>query len=234
MFTLHHDLLFTCPITNGFQSTLLAPKYDENKGIYVKNVCKNFESRNHPAAQIHYNGHNHWVMSFLHDKNGPVYVLDSICKGYLTTSLQMQLSMIYGHGKEEIDVVMPLINQQRNSKDCGLFAIANITEFCFTNFKGIDSGRSTCIYEQELMRKHLLECLETQKMAPFPKRNRKRGTSFLSYDIKIKMNCPCGLPDCIQDLVQCHSCDTWYHMYHTTRSLKGDWECDNCFLAESL
>ena len=60
------------------------------------------------------------------------------------------------------------------------------------------------------------------------------GTSFLSYDIKIKMNCPCGLPDCIQDLVQCHSCDTWYHMYHTTRSLKGDWECDNCFLAESL
>ena len=71
---------------------------------------------------------------------------------------------------------MPLINQQRNSKDCGLFAIANITEFCFTNFKGIDSGRSPCIYEQELMRKHLLECLETQNMAPFSKRNRKRGT----------------------------------------------------------
>ena len=47
-------------------------------------------------------------MSFPHDENAPVYVLDSICKGYLTTSLQMQLSMIYGHGKEEIDVVLDL------------------------------------------------------------------------------------------------------------------------------
>ena len=54
--------------------------------------------------------------------------------------------------KEETDVVMPLINQQRNSKDCGLFDKANITEFYFTNFKGIDSGgrRTVCCCSNSL------------------------------------------------------------------------------------
>ena len=99
------------------------------------------ESRTPPTCQIHYTGYNHWVMSFCSDFGDSVYVLHSICKGSLTTCLQMKLSQIYGTGQKAIHVQMPVMNQQRNGMDCGVLAIANKVEFCHTKFEDLKKGK---------------------------------------------------------------------------------------------
>ena len=52
--------------------------------------------------------------------------------------MQVQLALMYGTDKERLHIVMPIIIQQRNIFDCGVFAITNAVEFCFTNFDGIE------------------------------------------------------------------------------------------------
>ena len=79
------------------------------------------------------------------EKDGVVYIMDSLTK---STSLQIQID-IYGFGRDMVNCIIPVIIQQRNSVDCGLFAIANTAEFCFTKFKGIQTGKTQCIFEHE-------------------------------------------------------------------------------------
>jgi Ulp1 family protease len=54
--------------------------------------------------------------------------------------------------------------QQNNGYDCGLFAIANLVEFCFND--------ATYNYKNEFvlnkMRKHLIHCLERGEFSKFP------------------------------------------------------------------
>jgi Ulp1 family protease len=44
------------------------------------------------------------------------------------------MSMIYGKGKTVVPVKIPNVQQQKNSIDCGVFAIVFMVEFCFNNF----------------------------------------------------------------------------------------------------
>ena len=63
---------------------------------------------------------------------------------------------------ESIDIAQQSVQQQRNSVDCGLFAIAFATSLAF--------GGNPCdvAYDQKLMRKHFLDCLKKEEMMPFP------------------------------------------------------------------
>jgi hypothetical protein len=45
----------------------------------------------------------------------------------LTTSVEIQMSMIYGKGKTVVPVKIPNVQQQKNSIDCGVFAIVLFT-----------------------------------------------------------------------------------------------------------
>ena len=85
--------------------------------------------------------------------------MDSMCgQGKLTRSMQVQLAQIYGAGKEKIHIVMPIVNQQRNGFDCGVFAIANAVEFCSNNFEGIEGNKINCVYDHDKLRSHLITC----------------------------------------------------------------------------
>ena len=62
----------------------------------------------------------------------------------------------------ELELFLPCVQQQRGVTDCGLFAIA----FAFHLASGNDV--STLMFDQKLMRKHLLNCFEKKKLLPFP------------------------------------------------------------------
>jgi hypothetical protein len=83
----------------------------------------------------------------------------------LTTSVEIQMSLIYGKGKTVVPVKIPKVQQQHNSIDCGVFAVAFMVEFCFNNF----IGRDNVNFDTYTMRDHLIKCIESQQCSPFPK-----------------------------------------------------------------
>ena len=90
-----------------------------------------FQRQDPPSVQIHHTGKSHWVTSLQDKKDGTVYVLDSYSKTFtLTPSLEIQLSAIYGQGKTNL-LIKPEVQQQTNGYDCGVYALANLVEFCY-------------------------------------------------------------------------------------------------------
>ena len=87
--------------------------------------------------QIHHTGRDHWVLS-LESRDNEVCILDSLSniKNHTvnTPSLEIQLSQIYKKDKTSIPIKILDIQQQENGNDCGLFAIANLVEFCYKEF----------------------------------------------------------------------------------------------------
>jgi Ulp1 family protease len=56
-----------------------------------------------------------------------------------------------------IPVNLPTVQQQTNSIDCGVFAIAYATEFCFNQY----TGGKGLTFNTSVMRDHLLQCLKS-------------------------------------------------------------------------
>ena len=77
---------------NGLHNTERAPVWDEKEKRWIYKLP--FERTMSPAAQIHHTGKFHWVTSAYQD--GHVYVLDSMSKGTLSPSLEIQLAALYG------------------------------------------------------------------------------------------------------------------------------------------
>ncbi|CAG2188432.1 unnamed protein product [Mytilus edulis] len=217
-------LKFEFPEINGFQETTLAPVKVNGKWVSETG----FQSQESPSVQIHHNGNAHWVLS-LQTRDGNIYLLDSLSLN-LTTSLEYQLTQIYGKDKKKLIIRIPDVQKQQNSIDCGLFAIANALEFCQTGFK----GGTHITYEQKYMREHLIHCLENGKFTHFPKnyfgktpKNLKTKTHIIS------INCDCGKPDTIEDMVGCEGktgrkmCDVWTHRSCAKKNMKGNsWFCE--------
>ncbi|CAG2233949.1 unnamed protein product [Mytilus edulis] len=149
----------------------------------------------------------------------------------LTTSLEYQLTQIYGKDKKKLIIRIPDVQKQQNSIDCGLFAIANALEFCQSGFK----GGTHITYEQKYMREHLIHCLENGKFTHFPKnyfgkapKNLKTKTHIIS------INCDCGKPDTIEDMVGCEGktgrkmCDVWTHRSCAKKNMMrgNSWFCE--------
>ncbi|CAG2200582.1 unnamed protein product [Mytilus edulis] len=206
-------LKFEFPEINGFQETTLAPV--KLNGKWVSET--GFQSQESPSLQIHHNGNAHWVLS-LQTRDGNIYLLDSLSLN-LTTSLEYQLTQIYGKDKKKLIIRIPDVQKQQNSIDCGLFAIANALEFCQTGFK----GGTHITYEQKYMREHLIHCLENGKFTHFPKNNFGKTPKNLKTKTHIiSINCDCGKPDTIEDMVGCEGkTGPWDLSYKSNFELEG-------------
>ena len=92
-------------------------------------------------------------------------VADSLSNGSLSRSIQDQLSQKYSC--LAVDGILPVyllpVRQQDNSVDCGVYAIANAIEFV------VDNGNPMANYDIAVMRSHLIQCLESGELHPFPK-----------------------------------------------------------------
>ncbi|CAG2252650.1 unnamed protein product [Mytilus edulis] len=80
------------------------------------------------------------------------------------------MTKIYHTCGKIIPVKLSTVQQQTNSVDCGVFALAYATEFCYSNFP---AGKDLAFNVNE-MRDHLVHCLTKQQLLPFPRqKNRK-------------------------------------------------------------
>ncbi len=89
---------------------------------------------------------------------------DSKWTGDINPSVHLQLGSIYAslatQGSLPVDICH--VDRQEGNNDCGLYAIAYATDLAH----GRDPSR--VVYSQDEMRKHLIECLESEEITPFP------------------------------------------------------------------
>ena len=94
---------------------------------------------------------------------------------------------------------------QNNSDDCGLYALANAVAEAF----GIDPTMQE--YDTELMRGHLIHCLEQNELSLFPARSRESSfAGGVRYSAYLKVFCTCQMPE-EGHYVICDKCKIWYH-----------------------
>ena len=103
---------------------------------------------------------------------------------------------------------------QIHPNDCGVYAIAFLTDICY--------GRSpsSCIYDHKKIRSHLINCFQTGKMTPFPSTETKEEKAMLKT---LNVYRQCRLPNVLEHklkkpiaeevpcMVQCYICDNFYH-----------------------
>lgn len=152
---------------NGFQDCCYVPV--QNKGVWKYSLKMKFSRST--ACQIHHTGADHWVTSVSPANETDLIVFDSLQGPVpsISNSLKMQLFAAYAQNKNHLNILIPKIQQQANSVDCGIFALAYATEICFTGFVGGES----IDFDKQIMREHLLNCFQNKSMSPFPKIKRK-------------------------------------------------------------
>ena len=183
---------------NGLQDTLFAPHYDEKKNRWIINDY--VKKQTAPSCQIHYNGNNHWICSYQKEENGPVYLLDSLKSSRtLNANVSIQISQIYNINTDNITVHIPDVQRQQNSHDCGVYAIAFITELICSDFN-VDISNTQ--FMTSLMRTHLLKCIEENNISVFPKVAKMPKMPCNEPKItKIKLYCKCKMPEFIDSSV---------------------------------
>lgn len=135
--------------------------------------------------------------------------------------------------KKNINVSLLKVQQQDNNVDCGIFAIAFCTEFCFTGKQGILEAE----FDRIRLRPHLLTCLENLDMVPFPKLRKKmklkKNNPAIEYTISFDCAASCGYTNAFNDMIQCeqNGCSKWFHYKCVDISQASDsliWSCDSC------
>ena len=218
------------PDIHGFQNCGYAPVRENGRwkyGLKMKQVSA-------PCTQIHHTGNDHWLVSFQDEPSGDIHVADSMSSGQdeLSTSVDMQFLQMYGRGKLNISLLK--VQQQRNSIDCGIFAIAFCTEFCYTGRKGVLHAE----FDVVKMRGHLANCMENMELTPFPKvikrlKLRKQKEKVFNYSISADCAALCDYPNSFNDMVQCDNktCQKWYHYICAGLDSPTDsllWVCNEC------
>jgi len=126
---------------------------------------------------------------------------------YATTSdVKCQIAAIMQSSSKSITLQLEPTQEQFGDSDCGLFSIAYATELCYGN------DVSSLRYYQDRLRSHLIECLKSKRMIPFPSkscRRRKATPTILTFDVF----CCCRLPEFVEEepMAACEKCHEWYH-----------------------
>ena len=211
---------------DGLQNTGNAPFLNEFDKWEYALTFKSMKSI--PSAQIHHTGKDHWVLSILHEND--VYVIDSLMSriSVITASMEIQLAKLY----ETRRVILPNVQQQQNSVDCGIFAIAFLVELCANGFNNLINST----FDVSEMRNHLSVCIENKHFQPFPKTQdnvKPKRSNPIIYEIEADCN-SCTLPNIFDDMIGCENgdCEFWYHMkcvdINKTISDSLKFICDHC------
>ena len=140
------------PNLNGLNSTLLQLKQQKLTEDMVKNKLQ----------IIHCSERHHWVTaSTVKTAPGVVIVVDSLFKSIDTETKSIILNLFQHNIVSEPRIKLVRSQQQKGSKDCGVFAIAMATTIA------LERNPSNVTFHQELMRAHSVDCLEKRKFTFF-------------------------------------------------------------------
>ena len=169
----------------------------------------------------------HWVcMSTISTSPGTVKLYDTLYNTANSIAIRHACHMLMFPG-DSVSFVNEKVQRQLNHDDCGLFALAIATDLCHS----VDPVTQS--YDQSKLRQHYVNCLESRKMAPFPKTSRRVIHHLGTEKQTIAIYCVCRLPNDKQEYVQCFHCHGWYHpscvnVPEWALKTKRRWRCDKC------
>lgn len=116
------------------------------------------------------------------------------------------------------------IAKQKGVLDCGLYAIAILTSLLF------DQDPTTIVYDQDSMRSHLIDCLKSGTLVPFPVIKHRRPANRIANIEICEVHCDCRMPFGVERMVCCDQCERWYHESCTYVPIysESDWFCQHC------
>ena len=179
----------------------------------LQEICRaricDFDIQTGEFLQVLHDGSDHWLTVSNVGIKSPaiVKVYDS---KYTSASpdLKMQIASLLHTEHPEIQLQYPKVQKQIGGSDCGLFAVAFATAIVF----GIKPEQ--CVFNQQVMRSHLVRCFEERTISMFPmKLNRHCRTLKMNFD-SIKVFCQCRMPEFSSSKwIQCSSCHEWFHVF---------------------
>ena len=137
------------PLIGGFILTLL-----QNSTLKDKISCG--------IQIIHCQQRNHWIVAVRSEScHNPIRIYDSLYTAVDEESKCTIMNLFKKVGKFKFTSVDMQV--QEGNIDCGLFAIAVATDLAYGN------DPANVIFEQNKMRNHVLENLESGSLQPFPR-----------------------------------------------------------------
>lgn len=134
--------------------------------VYMTYIMNVHESKVVPLIFFIYIGASHWVCTAHIVPSKDIEVMDSIGANELTDTTLLQIATVYKTNTQLLRMKYSAAQLQKGAHDCGLFSIANAIEVC----EGNDPAKQQ--YQQERMRKHLIDCFTKKHLLPFPKANK--------------------------------------------------------------
>ena len=164
--------------------------------------------------RVLHNGRDHWVTIEIVSEE-EVHIYDSLFKKPNYYIIK-QITSILRSRCHQVKLLLEKVQYQRNTVDCGVYAIAFLTDLCHK------INPSTCHYaESKILRSHLINCFQEGIMTPFPSSS---ATKSRPTTMNIKLYCSCRMPYVLEHvkkqdvpsdedtkMVQCMICDNWYH-----------------------
>nr|XP_047132640.1 uncharacterized protein LOC124811309 [Hydra vulgaris] len=147
----------------------------------------------------------HWVTASNH------HCKDSQINIYCSLQLFPSTDCIYSISKfaclQSVEIELNINNVARQ-KDllCGFYAIANCVTLCL--------GKDPCNfkYREDLMRQHLLTCLENYKITQFPVDSYRTVRKNVVRTSKYPLYCVCrSIFKSTDSMIQCLNCNEWFH-----------------------
>jgi len=182
---------------------------------------------------LHDDDRHHWVTVTNIGSDNPeeVYVFDSVfsCS---STCIRTQVGSLLHTDKSQFTLKFVDVHKQDGWNDCGLFSIAYTVALSF------DLQPGTCVFEQNLMRLHLIRCLESHKFTTFPVGSQRHHGLKIVRSEDIKVFCLCRMPivPTQPKMICCSVCESWFHTEicltdvpkSAALNCKEHWSCPNC------
>ena len=174
---LRHDVI-------NFAQSLLHQQFPNLKSFENTSLLVPFSQHGTSFIQIFHDGDNHWVAVAGSKREGDVDYFDSLSGESISSSVFRQISQITHTTEPVIRINRASVQQQTNGVDCGLFAIAFLTEICFSK----DPREAE--FNEKKMRRHLLSCFRSGLMLRFPSTS-KRVKKSRSSLVMVEVYCIC-------------------------------------------
>ena len=173
---------------------------------------------------LHVDG-NHWITVSTcgtSDAEFDAIVYDSKHHS-LSATTKWLLSKLLHTQNEILKIQIANVITQSGDNDCGVFSAAYCTALAYTQ------DPSGIVFNQSMMRQHLVKCLEQKQVVPFPQMRTRRPGRPLT--ITINIYCYCRMPDDGSTMVQCDGCGGWYHLKCIIvgkHAIRKTWFCKLC------
>ena len=195
---------------------------------------------NRGYIQILHTGQLHWICiantNAKRKDNSNCFLYDSLNNGNVTSAVVSQIASLSYVKSTVISVNIEKVQQQVNSVDCGVFAIAFATSLAF----GDDPTKLS--YDDTQLRPHLLKCLKENNFKRFPTILKSSSLRCRKKVKEIEVYCSCRMPwnsdinsdDESQDMAYCTLCKEWYHRVcekipsNVFDNNRIKWKCSSC------